>query len=189
MQEEIKRKAHVAIFSLEMANDQLTSRMLANVADIDSYKLRSGNLENKDWANLTAGRMDLEQMNIMFDDSAAVSVSDIRAKCRKMSQEGKLDFVVIDYLQLIKGDLRSGSRQEEVALISRSLKQMARELKVPVLALSQLSRAVESRDDKRPVLADLRESGSIEQDVILFSSYIVKIIMNEMKIRRMVMLR
>lgn len=163
-------KAFVAIFSLEMANDQLVSRMLSNEADIDSYRLRSGNLDSKDWGSLTAGKLALEQMNIVFDDSAAVSVSDIRAKCRKLSQEGKLDFVIIDYLQLIKGDSRSGNRQEEVAKISRSLKQMARELKVPVLALSQLSRAVETRDDKKPVLADLRESGSIEQDadIVLF---------------------
>ncbi|HKL95301.1 MAG TPA: replicative DNA helicase [Haploplasma sp.] len=163
-------KAYVAIFSLEMSNDQLASRMLSSEADIDSYKLRSGNLDSRDWANLTVGQMALEQMNIVFDDSAAVSVADIRAKCRKLSQEGKLDFVIIDYLQLIKGDSRSSSRQEEVAKISRSLKQMARELKIPVLALSQLSRAVETRDDKRPVLADLRESGSIEQDadIVLF---------------------
>lgn len=163
-------KAYVAVFSLEMANDQLASRMLSNEADIDSYKLRSGNLDSKDWANLTVGKMALENMNIVFDDSAAVGVSDIRAKCRKLSQEGKLDFVIIDYLQLIKGDSRSGNRQEEVAKISRSLKQMARELKIPVLALSQLSRAVETRDDKRPVLADLRESGSIEQDadIVMF---------------------
>lgn len=164
-------KAGVAIFSLEMSNDQLASRMLSLEADIDGYKLRSANLDSKDWANYHVGSEILSNLNISFDDSAAVSVSDIRAKCRKLKQEGNLDFVVIDYLQLIKGESRSGSnRQEEVARISRSLKQMARELKVPVLALSQLSRAVETRDDKRPVLADLRESGSIEQDadIVMF---------------------
>ncbi|VEU80222.1 replicative DNA helicase [Haploplasma axanthum] len=163
-------KAWVAIFSLEMSNDQLATRMLSSEADIDAGRLKSGNLDGKDWANLTAGKMVLENLNIVFDDSAAVSVSDIRAKCRKLSQEGKLDFVIIDYLQLIKGESKNGNRQEEVAKISRSLKQMARELKIPVLALSQLSRAVETRDDKRPVLADLRESGSIEQDadIVLF---------------------
>lgn len=163
-------KAYVAIFSLEMSNDQLASRMISCEADIDGNKLRSGRLDSKDWISLETGKKALEQLNIVFDDSAAVTVSDIRAKCRKLSQEGKLDFVIIDYLQLIKGDLRTGNRQEEVAKISRSLKQMARELKIPVLALSQLSRAVESRDDKRPTLADLRESGSIEQDadIVMF---------------------
>ncbi|MDY0277692.1 MAG: replicative DNA helicase [Acholeplasma sp.] len=163
-------KAWVAVFSLEMSNDQLASRMLSVEADIEGNRIKSGYLDSKDWANLTVGKMSLENLNIVFDDSSSVSVSDIRAKCRKLSQEGKLDFVVIDYLQLIKGDLKSGNRQEEVARISRSLKQMARELKVPVLALSQLSRAVETRDDKKPVLADLRESGSIEQDadIVLF---------------------
>lgn len=163
-------KAGVAVFSLEMSNDQLVNRMISLEADIDGNKIRSNRLDSRDWANFHAGNQILSELNIVFDDSAAVSVSDIRAKCRKLSQEGNLDFVVIDYLQLIKGDSRSGNRQEEVARISRSLKQMARELKVPVLALSQLSRAVETRDDKRPVLADLRESGSIEQDadIVMF---------------------
>lgn len=163
-------KAGVAVFSLEMSNDQLVSRIVSLEGDIDGNKLRRGSLDSKDWANFHAANESLKSLNIMFDDSAAVSVSDIRAKCRKLSQEKKLDFVVIDYLQLIKGDSKSGNRQEEVARISRSLKQMARELKVPVLALSQLSRAVETRDDKRPVLADLRESGSIEQDadIVMF---------------------
>lgn len=169
-QQNSNSKAWVALFSLEMSNDQLASRMLSAQANIDGNRIRSGYLDSKDWANLEAGKRSLETLNIVFDDSAAVTISDIRTKCRKLSQEGKLDFVVIDYLQLIQGDSRSGNRQEEVARISRGLKQMARELKVPVLALSQLSRAVEQRDDKRPVLADLRESGSIEQDadIVLF---------------------
>jgi len=163
-------QATVAVFSLEMSNDQLVSRMVSLEGDIDGNRLRRGALDSKDWANFHAANQSLNSLNIVFDDSAAVSVSDIRAKCRKLSQENRLDFVVIDYLQLIKGDSRAGNRQEEVARISRSLKQMARELKVPVLALSQLSRAVETRDDKRPVLADLRESGSIEQDadIVMF---------------------
>ena len=162
--------AYVAIFSLEMSNDQLASRMLSAEANIDGNKLRSGQLDSKDWAQLEAGKRSLEKLNIVFDDSAAVTVSDIRAKCRKLSQEGRLDFIIIDYLQLIKGDTRSGNRQEEVSRISRGLKQMARELSVPVLALSQLSREVEKREDKRPVLSDLRESGSIEQDadIVMF---------------------
>lgn len=156
--------AGVAIFSLEMSNEQLASRMLSTAAAIESKKIKTGSLSAKEWGELEGGIQTLGNLKIVFDDSAAVSVSDIRAKCRKLSQEGKLDFVVIDYLQLIKGDDRSGNRQEEVAKISRSLKQMARELRVPVLALSQLSREVEKREGKRPVLADLRESGSIEQD-------------------------
>lgn len=163
-------KAYVAIFSLEMSNDQLASRMLSAEANIDGNRLRSGYLDSNDWINLEAGKRSLEKLNIVFDDSAAVTVSDIRAKCRKLSQEGRLDFIIIDYLQLIKGDSKSGNRQEEVSRISRGLKQMARELAVPVLALSQLSRAVEQREDKRPILSDLRESGSIEQDadIVMF---------------------
>jgi replicative DNA helicase len=160
----------VAIFSLEMSNEQLAARMLSSESNIENNKIKTGHLTSREWQFLEGGMQSLSKLHISFDDSAAVSVADIRAKCRKLSQEGKLDFVVIDYLQLIKGDDRSGNRQEEVAKISRSLKQMARELKIPILALSQLSREVEKREDKRPVLADLRESGSIEQDadIVMF---------------------
>ena len=163
-------KSGVAIFSLEMSNDQLVQRMLSAEANVENKKIKNGSLNSKEWQLLESGIQSLSKLQIHFDDSAAVTVADIRAKCRKLSQEGKLDFVVIDYLQLIKGDERSGNRQEEVARISRSLKQMARELKIPILALSQLSREVEKREDKRPVLADLRESGSIEQDadIVMF---------------------
>lgn len=163
-------EAVVALFSLEMANDQLASRMISYEGDIAGGKLKSGMLDSNDWASLRMAEESLEKLNIVFDDSAAVTVADIRAKCRKLKQSQGLDLVVIDYLQLIKDEGRSGNRQEEVAKISRSLKQMARELKVPVIALSQLSRSLESRDDKRPVLSDLRESGSIEQDadIVLF---------------------
>lgn len=164
------RKAVIAIFSLEMANDQLASRMISCTGDISGNKLKSGQLDSADWQNLRMAEQVLSELNIVFDDSAAVSVSDIRAKCRKLKQDRGLDLVIIDYLQLIKEEGRSGNRQEDVAKISRALKQMARELKVPVLALSQLSRLLESRDDKRPLLSDLRESGSIEQDadIVLF---------------------
>jgi len=163
-------KAGVAIFSLEMSNEQLAARMLSAESNVENNKIKSGHLTAPEWQHLEGGMQTLSLLNIFFDDSAAVSVADIRAKCRKLKQEDKLEFVVIDYLQLIKGDSRSGNRQEEVAKISRSLKEMARELKIPVLALSQLSRDVEKREDKRPVLADLRESGSIEQDadIVLF---------------------
>jgi replicative DNA helicase len=162
--------AAVAIFSLEMSNEQLAGRMLSSESNVKNVKIKTGGLTSKEWQFLEAGMQSLSRLSIVFDDSAAVTVSDIRAKCRKLAHENRLDFVVIDYLQLIKGDSKSGNRQEEVARISRSLKQMARELKVPVLALSQLSRDVEKRDDKRPVLADLRESGSIEQDadIVMF---------------------
>ncbi len=162
--------AAVAIFSLEMSNEQLAGRMLSSESNVKNVKIKTGGLTSREWQFLEAGMQSLSRLSIVFDDSAAVTVSDIRAKCRKLAHENRLDFVVIDYLQLIKGDSKSGNRQEEVARISRSLKQMARELKVPVLALSQLSRDVEKRDDKRPVLADLRESGSIEQDadIVMF---------------------
>ncbi|MCR3906023.1 MAG: replicative DNA helicase [Tenericutes bacterium] len=163
-------QAGVAIFSLEMSNEQLAARMLSSESNIENTKIKTGHLTSREWQFLEGGMQSLSKLNISFDDSSAVTVAEIRAKCRKLSQEGKLDFVVIDYLQLIKGDDRSGNRQEEVAKISRSLKQMARELKIPILALSQLSREVEKREDKRPVLADLRESGSIEQDadIVMF---------------------
>ena len=164
-------QAGVAIFSLEMSNEQLVSRMLSAEANIENTKIKTGSLTSREWQFLEGGMQSLSRLPIVFDDSSSVTVADIRAKCRKLSQEGKLDFVVIDYLQLIKGDdSRSGNRQEEVAKISRGLKQMARELKVPILALSQLSRDVEKREDKRPVLSDLRESGSIEQDadIVMF---------------------
>jgi replicative DNA helicase len=163
-------QAGVAIFSLEMSNEQLAARMLSSESNIENNKIKTGHLTSREWQFLEGGMQSLARLKIMFDDSATVSVADIRAKCRKLSQENRLDFVVIDYLQLIKGDDRSGNRQEEVAKISRSLKQMARELKVPILALSQLSREVEKREDKRPLLADLRESGSIEQDadIVMF---------------------
>ncbi len=163
-------KASVAVFSLEMSNDQLAARMLSAESNIENDKIKTGRLTSSEWQYLETGMQSLAKLNIVFDDSAAVTVSDIRAKCRKLSQSKGLDFVVIDYLQLIKSDTRSNNRQEEVAKISRSLKQMARELKIPILALSQLSREVEKREDKRPVLADLRESGSIEQDadIVMF---------------------
>jgi len=163
-------QAGVAIFSLEMSNEQLAARMLSSESNIENNKIKTGHLTSREWQFLEGGMQSLSKLRIMFDDSASVSVADIRAKCRKLAQQSGLDFVVIDYLQLIKGDDRSGNRQEEVAKISRSLKQMARELKIPILALSQLSREVEKREDKRPLLADLRESGSIEQDadIVMF---------------------
>lgn len=156
--------AGVAIFTLEMGADQQVSRMLSLDAQIDSKKIRSGNLNANEWAVFNEKVEELGRLNIYLEDDADITVSEIRAKCRKLKKEKELDLVIIDYLQLIKGDGRNNSRQEEVSNISRSLKQMARELQVCVIALAQLSRKVEERDDKKPIMADLRESGSIEQD-------------------------
>ncbi|MGB4129372.1 MAG: replicative DNA helicase, partial [Acholeplasmatales bacterium] len=162
--------ACVALFSLEMSNEQLGSRMLSYESLVDNKSIRNGRLTANDWSDINAAMAVLNSLNIYFDDTAGIRVQDLRAKCRKLKQENRLDFVVIDYLQLIQ---ESGSsrrnRQENVAEISRGLKLMARELEVPVLALSQLSRNVE-KDDRAPRLADLRESGAIEQDadIVMF---------------------
>ena len=160
----------VAFFSLEMGSDQLVSRMLSSESRIQSTKIRTGQLSGLEWQQLNVAQENLEKLNIVFDDSGTVKVTDLRQKCRKLKQDKDLDLVIIDYLQLLSGSTPGVNRVNEVSEISRTLKEMARELKIPVLALSQLSRAVEKRDDKKPVMADLRESGSIEQDadIILF---------------------
>lgn len=163
-------QACVAVFSLEMSNEQLASRMLSYESLVDNRLIRNGNLTSNDWQDINAASQVLESLNIFFDDTAGIRVADLRAKCRKLKQDNRLDFVVIDYLQLIQESSGSrGNRQENVAEISRGLKIMARELSVPVLALSQLSRNVE-REKRSPVLADLRESGAIEQDadIVMF---------------------
>lgn len=153
----------VAIFSLEMSASQLVTRMLAAEGNIDAQAFRTGNLNEEDWEKLTMAMSTLSESPIFIDDTPGVTVYDIRAKLRRLKAEHGLGLVVIDYLQLISG--RGGdSRQQEISEISRSLKLLAREFNVPVIALSQLSRAVEQRQDKRPMLSDLRESGSIEQD-------------------------
>lgn len=163
-------KAGVAIFSLEMNNEQLVMRMLSHETNINNNTLKSGYLTHQDWQQFELRTQHLRSYNIFFDDSSASNLSEIRTKCRKLKQEGKLEFLIIDYLQLISE--KGVNRQEQVSAISRSLKQLARELKIPVLALSQLSREIEkrSKEDRRPVLADLRESGSIEQDadIVMF---------------------
>ena len=163
-------KAVVAIFSLEMSASQLASRMISSQASVDSKKIKTGHLDARDYRFFELGITELSNLNLFFDDSSDITVSDIRAKCRKLSQDMGLDLVVIDYLQLIKGENDRQNRQEEVAKISRSLKQMARELEIPVIALAQLSREVEKREEKTPIMADLRESGSIEQDadIVMF---------------------
>ena len=156
---------NVAIFSLEMGADQLATRMLCAEGNIDSQRLRTGNLEHDDWGKLTMAMGSLSNAGIYIDDSPGIRVSDIRSKCRRLKQEHGLGMIIIDYLQLIQGSGRSSeNRQQEVSEISRSLKGLARELNVPLIALSQLSRGVEQRQDKRPMMSDLRESGSLEQD-------------------------
>lgn len=160
-----KTDENVAIFSLEMGADQLVMRMLCAEGNIDAQRLRTGKLEDDDWQKLTMAMGSLSKAGIFIDDSPGIKVKEIRSKCRKLKQERGLGMIMIDYLQLISGDARSSEgRQQEVSEISRELKGLARELDVPVIALSQLSRGVESRQDKRPMMSDIRESGSIEQD-------------------------
>lgn len=155
----------VAIFSLEMGAEQLVQRMLCAEGNIDSQRLRNGQLEPEDWGKLTMAMGSLSNAKIFIDDSPGIRVSEIRSKCRRLKQEHGLGMIMIDYLQLIQGSPSSReNRQQEVSEISRSLKGLARELNVPLIALSQLSRGVEARQDKRPMMSDLRESGSIEQD-------------------------
>ena len=161
----VRANENVAIFSLEMGAEQLVQRMLCAEGNIDSQRLRTGKLEQEDWGKLTMAMGSLSHAGIYIDDTPGVRVTDIRYKCRRLKQEHGLGMIIIDYLQLIQGSEGSQeNRQQEVSEISRSLKGLARELEVPLIALSQLSRGVESRQDKRPMMSDLRESGSIEQD-------------------------
>jgi replicative DNA helicase len=161
-----KTGENVAIFSLEMGAEQLVMRMLCAEGNIDAQRLRTGSLTDEDWGKLTMAMGSLSNAGIFIDDTPGIRVSEIRAKSRRLKQEqGGLGMILIDYLQLVQGSGRSGeNRQQEVSEISRSLKALARELEVPVIALSQLSRGVEQRQDKRPMMSDIRESGSIEQD-------------------------
>ncbi|MBB6454445.1 replicative DNA helicase [Salirhabdus euzebyi] len=161
----IHAQENIAIFSLEMGADQLVMRMLCAEGNIDAQRLRTGKLEAEDWGKLTMAMGSLSNAGIFIDDTPGIRVNDIRAKCRRLKQEHGLGMILIDYLQLIQGSGRGGeNRQQEVSEISRQLKGLARELNVPLIALSQLSRGVEQRQDKRPMMSDLRESGSIEQD-------------------------
>jgi replicative DNA helicase len=157
----------VAIFSLEMSKMELVQRLVCAEALVDVHKLRTGNLTDQDWSRLATAVGRLADAPIYIDDTEAVTVLEIRAKARRMKQKNGLGLVIVDYLQLMSGPRRSENRQQEISEISRSLKILARELDTPVIGVSQLSRAVESRQDKRPMLADLRESGAIEQDADL----------------------
>ena len=160
----------VAIFSLEMSKEQLVNRMLALESRVDSQHIRTGLLSDQEWAQLVESADEIGKSSLIIDDTPGISIAELRSKCRKFKLEHNLGLVIIDYLQLMTGNRKSESRQQEVSEISRSLKSLARELNVPVLALSQLSRAVEQRPDHRPMLSDLRESGAIEQDadVVMF---------------------
>lgn len=160
----------VAIFSLEMSKEQLVNRMFSLESNVDAQNLRNGTLSDVEWEKLIESAGVIGKSNLIIDDTAGISISELRSKCRKFKLEHNLKMIIIDYLQLMSGSGRSESRQQEISEISRSLKSLARELNVPVLALSQLSRAVEQRPDKRPMMSDLRESGAIEQDadVIMF---------------------
>lgn len=166
----VKNKITTAIFSLEMSRTQLVNRMFSMNSRVDAQMLRTGNLEDADWANLMESARIIGESGLIIDDTPGISITELRSKCRKFKLEHNLGLVIIDYLQLMSGSGRSESRQQEISEISRSLKALAREISCPVVALSQLSRAVEKRDDKRPMLSDLRESGAIEQDadVVMF---------------------
>lgn len=161
----VQAKETVAIFSLEMSASQLVQRMICAEGRIDASRMRTGRFEGDDWERMSIAVGQLSEADIHIDDTPGITVNEIRAKCRRLKKERGLGMILIDYLQLIQGSGRRGAnRQEEVSQISRTLKQIARELEVPVIALSQLSRGVEQRQDKRPMMSDLRESGAIEQD-------------------------
>ena len=167
----VRANVPVAIFSLEMSKEQLVNRILCSEAMVDSNKVRTGKLEEEDWTKLAGSIGPLSEAEIYIDDTPGISITEIRAKCRKLKLEKNIGMVVIDYLQLVQGsNKRNGSREQEISEISRSLKILAKEIGVPVIALSQLSRAAEQRPDHRPMLSDLRESGAIEQDadIVMF---------------------
>ena len=167
----VKANVPVAIFSLEMSKEQMGNRILCSEAMVDSNKVRTGKIEDEDWAKLAMASGELSESQIFIDDTPGISIMEIRAKCRKMKLEKNIGLVVIDYLQLVQGSSKKGgSREQEISEISRSLKILAKEINVPVIALSQLSRAPEQRPDHRPMLSDLRESGAIEQDadIVMF---------------------
>lgn len=167
----VRANVPVVIFSLEMSKEQMVNRILCSEAMVDSNKVRTGKLEEDDWTKLAGSIGPLSEAEIFIDDTPGISVTEIRAKCRKLKLEKHIGMVVIDYLQLVQGsNKRNGSREQEISEISRSLKILAKEIGVPVIALSQLSRAVEQRPDHRPMLSDLRESGAIEQDadIVMF---------------------
>lgn len=168
----LKAKVPAVLFSLEMSKEQMVNRILCSEAMVDSNKVRTGKIDDNDWIKLADTMGDLSEAPIYIDDTPGISINEIRAKCRKLKLEKNIGLVVIDYLQLVQGSSKraQGSREQEISEISRSLKILAKEINVPVIALSQLSRAPEQRPDHRPMLSDLRESGAIEQDadIVMF---------------------
>lgn len=163
----LKGRAKVAIFNLEMSKEQLIQRMISSISQVELSKLKNGSIEDEEWPKITQGISVLQSGDIYIDDSPGITATELRSKCRRLKVERGLDLVLIDYLQLMESDGKTESRQQEISKISRSLKILAKELECPVVALSQLSRAVEARSDHRPMLSDLRESGAIEQDADL----------------------
>ena len=166
----VRKNLPCMVFSLEMSNVQLVNRMLSLESTVDADKIRKGRLDSNDWGKLIEGADSIAKSQLIIDDTPGISIAELRSKCRKYKMENNLGLVIIDYLQLMSGNGKTDSRQQEISDISRSLKALARELDVPVVTLSQLSRAVEQRPDHRPMLSDLRESGAIEQDadVVMF---------------------
>lgn len=166
----VKKNVTTAIFSLEMSKEQLAKRILAMNSRVDSQKLRTGDLSDQEWGDIVDSARIIGETNLVIDDTPGISITELRSKCRKLKLEKNLGLVMIDYIQLMTGSKQTESRQQEISEISRSLKALAREINAPIIALSQLSRRVEQRDDKRPMLSDLRESGAIEQDadVVMF---------------------
>jgi len=166
----LKEGISTVVFSLEMSNVQLVNRLLSLESSVEADKIRKGRLDGSDWGKLIEGADNIAKSNLIIDDTPGISIAELRSKCRKYKMEKNLGLVIIDYLQLMAGSGKSESRQQEISDISRSLKALAREIEAPVVALSQLSRAVEQRPDHRPMLSDLRESGAIEQDadVVMF---------------------
>ncbi len=165
-----EKKTAIAIFSLEMSEQQLVIRLLSSEAKVNAHQLRTGKLDNNEWAKLSRNAGRLSEAKVFIDDSASISILELRAKARRLKAEHNIGLVIVDYLQLVQGPKSAESREREISTISRSLKALAKELNIPVIALSQLNRAVESRTDRQPMLADLRESGAIEQDadVVMF---------------------
>lgn len=166
----IKQELSVVVFSMEMPGEQLAMRMMSSLGRVDQHKVRTGKLDDQDWPRLTSAVTLLKDKNLFIDDTPALTPVELRSRCRRIAREQKLDLIIIDYLQLMQIPGTSENRATEISEISRSLKAMAKELKVPVVALSQLNRSLEQRPNKRPVMSDLRESGAIEQDadVIVF---------------------
>lgn len=170
----VKHNIPVAIFSLEMSSEQLINRILSQNSMVSSQKIRNGELSDNEWANIVESANVIGNSNIIIDDTPGISIGEMRSKCRKFKLEKDIQLVIVDYLQLMTTNARHSSREQEIAEISRTLKGIARELNVPVIALSQLNRSSETREDKKPIMADLRESGSIEQDadvVMLMSRF------------------